>query len=124
MADLSNAEMYIMRQFWQYGAMTSTEITDRVAEKNWNRSSLYTFLSRLAAKGMIRVDNTEKSNTYVPLVTKEEFQAAQGHHFLDEFYDGSAKDFFVSMVSSRTLTDEDINDLREWFVEQGGSLDK
>ena len=121
--ELSEAEIYIMKQFWQRGAMNSAEIAKCVAERNWSRSALYTFLSRLAAKGMLHAEKSEKTNVYTPLITKQSYQTAMGQHFLDKLYDGCAKDFLVSMVSSQSLSDDDIRDLREWFAEQGGFID-
>ena len=121
--DLSDAEKYIMKKFWQFGTMSSVEVTKRVADKNWNRSTLYTLLNRLVAKGMIHAERSEKSNTYVPLVTKEAYQAVLGHKFLDELYDGCAKDFLVSMISNEYLSEDDIKELHSWFVGQGGTMD-
>ena len=122
--DLSDAEKYIMKQFWQHGTMSSNDVTKRVANKNWNRSTLYTFLSRLTAKGMISTEKAEKTNIYSPLVTKETYQAALGHRLLDELYDGCAKDFLVSMVSNKYLSDNDIKELHDWFTKQGGKIDE
>ena len=121
---LSDAEEYIMQRLWQYGAMTSSAISRHVSNKSWNRSTLNTFLKRLTVKEMIQVEKIGKTNLYIPLVTKETYQVMLGNKFLQEIYDGCAKDFMVSMVTNNCLSDKDIKELRDWFIEQGGTIDE
>ena len=118
--ELSDAEKYIMDKFWQYGTMSGIEVAKKVADKKWQRTTLYTFLSRLTAKEMIRAKKTDKVNVYVPLITKEDYQSMLGRRFLDEQYGGRAKDFLAAMVSGNHLSDDDIKELHDWLISQGG----
>ena len=120
--ELSEAEKYIMDQFWQHGAMTGNDVAKLVRQKGWKRTTLYTFLARLIQKGMLRVEKGESANTYVCNVTKESYGSELGRQFLEEMYGGRAKDFLASMITSSYLTQDDIHELQEWLVEQGGQI--
>ena len=115
---LSEAELYIMLQFWQHGAMKSDQLAALVADKEWKPTTLLTFLSRLAAKGMLKTEKQGKSNLYTPLITQGEYRELESRQFLDEMYDGSARDFFVAMVNSNNLSPQDITELKKWLSEQ------
>ena len=118
--ELSDAEKYIMDQFWQHGTMTGPAVAELVSGKEWKRTTLYTFLSRLTAKGMLRAEKSGTASVYVPLVTKQAYQSTIGQKFLDEQYGGRAKDFLASMISEKRLSENDIKELQDWFTEQGG----
>lgn len=115
---MSDAERYIMGCFWDRGSMKSDELASMVIEKGWKQTTLLTFLSRLAAKGMLQVEKRGKANLYTPLVSEEEYLNMESRQFLDEMYGGSAKNFLAAMIDSRGLTKEDIGELREWLNRQ------
>lgn len=115
---LSEAELLIMAHFWKNGSMKSEEVAAAVSEKNWKNTTLLTFLSRLARKGMLRVQKQGKTNLYIPLVSEAEYKHSESQAFLDELYEGSAKNFFAAMVSSKGLTQQDLAELKEWLQAQ------
>lgn len=120
MADykLSESELYIMRSFWAHGPMRTDELAGKVAERGWKPTTLLTFLSRLAAKGMLAVEKQGKSNLYRPLVTREEYGRGEGRAFLDQVYGGSARDFLAAMVEGQALSAAELAELKSWLSEQ------
>lgn len=115
---LSEAEGYIMRMFWAHGAMKTDELSRLVAEKGWKPTTLLTFLSRLVAKGMLAAEKQGKSNLYRPLVEREAYRRDEGRAFLDELYDGSAKDFIACLVGGRGLSAAEVGELKAWLDTQ------
>lgn len=115
---LSEAELLIMEHFWENGPMKSDEIAALVADKQWKNTTLLTFLSRLARKGMLRIKKQGKSNLYIPVVSQEEYRGTETKAFLNELYGGSAKNFFAAMVSEQGLSPQDIAELRQWLDAQ------
>ena len=120
---LSEAELYIMRLFWQHGPMKSDDLASLVAERTWKSTTLLTFLSRLAAKEMLRVEKQGKSNCYHPLLSEQEYLRREGKVFLDQLYGGSARDFLAAMVDSRGITESDLTELKAWLSQQEGADD-
>ncbi|MDL2293079.1 BlaI/MecI/CopY family transcriptional regulator [Ruminococcaceae bacterium OttesenSCG-928-D13] len=112
---LSESELYIMRAFWAHGGMGTDELGALVATRGWKPTTLLTFLSRLAAKGMLAVEKRGKSNWYSPLVSREEYGRGEGRAFLDELYGGSARDFLAAMVEGRALSADEVAELRAWL---------
>lgn len=115
---LSESEQYIMQFFWRHGPMKSDELAEKVAEKGWKTTTLLTFLSRLAAKGMLQVQKQGRANLYAPLVTQEAYRSQLSQEFLDEMYAGSAKNFLAALLDSRGLSASDVEELRTWLEGQ------
>lgn len=112
---LSETELYIMERFWTHGAMKSDELAAQVAEKGWKATTLLTFLSRLAAKGMLRVDKAGKSNLYSPCVSREAYAQSESQALLNTLYDGSARNFLAALVEGGSLNEGQVVELKSWF---------
>ncbi len=117
--NLSDAEHYIMQQFWAHGHMLREDVAVLVAEKNWKPTTLLTFLSRLVAKGMLTVEKHGKINHYTPIMDEAEYKRLEGKAFLDTQYAGSARDFIATMVDTKGLAQKDVDDLRNWLNDLG-----
>lgn len=115
---LSEAELYIMHFFWSNGPMKSDELAPLVAQKGWKATTLLTFLSRLASKGMLTVEKQGRTNLYLPAVTKAEYRQQESHAFLRQMYDGSAKNFLAAMVDAKGISAKDLQELRSWLETQ------
>lgn len=115
---LSDAELYIMRRFWEHGPMGTDTLGQLVAPRGWKPTTLLTFLSRLCQKGMLAVEKQGKSNLYRPLVSGEAYASDEGRVFLDELYGGSAQKFLAAMVDSRALSEKDLTELKAWLNTQ------
>lgn len=115
---LSDAELHIMRQFWAGGPMQSDELAALVKDRNWKNTTLLTFLSRLAAKGMLAVEKRGKSNLYSPLVTKGEYTQSESRAFLDQMHGGSARNFLASLVEGQAITADELDEMRQWLNRQ------
>ena len=117
---MSEAEMEIMELIWRLPVpCTSAEIQKELpAEKNWKPTTLLTFLSRLTEKGLLTVEKLGKQNFYSPLVTREEYLAAETRSFLDERHGGSLKSFIAALNSGERLSEGEIDELRRWLESQ------
>lgn len=115
---LSEAESYIMQCFWQHGPLRSDELAPLVADRGWKTTTLLTFLSRLAAKGMLTVQKQGKANLYSPCVSAEEYRQTESRAFLQQMYGGSAKDFMAAMVDARGISKTELEELRAWLDAQ------
>ena len=115
---LSDSESYIMQFFWEKGALKTDELGVLAAEKQWKQTTLLTFLSRLAAKGMLAVERVGKQNSYRPLVPRAEYLAAEGKAFLRDLYGGSTRDFIAAMVDARGISAVELDELRRFIDEQ------
>lgn len=117
---LTNAELAIMQVLWQNGGeqgLFAREINQALPEKQWQRTTLATLLSRLEEKGAVRRQKAAsgKGYAYLPLLNEEEYRSAAANSLLDNLYHGSVRSLAASLVASNRLSAQDIDELRELF---------
>ena len=117
---MSDAEMEIMELVWNMATpCTSADIQKELpTDKNWKPTTLLTFLSRLTEKGLLTAEKRGKQNFYSPLVTREEYLAVETRSFLTELHGGSLRSFIAALNSGEKLSEDDLNDLRQWLESQ------
>ena len=118
---ISDAELEVMRVLWKSGrAMTLAELRDEIMlVKDWNKSTIQTLVIRLRDKGAVKPLDKYGPAQYVPLVTEDEYLRTEEKAVLQKF--GSAKKLALALVRSGSLTDSDIEELREFFKMGGDS---
>ena len=117
-ANISDSEMNVMEKIWDQGEMIS--VADVVASLNedgesWTHQTVGTFLKRLEGKGMVSASKKGKSLYYFPLLTKEQFYAKEADQFLQSKFQGSLKSFLAAFSSEKKLSDDEMQDLKDWF---------
>ena len=122
MRKLGDAELEIMKILWrQEEPVTSNQILDALSGcKNWKLSSLMTALNRLADKGFVYCDRTTRTNYYTSVISRLDYVTHEGETFLEKLFSNSVQKFVTNLYDSKSITDKDIQELREWI----DSLDK
>lgn len=122
MKKLGDAELEIMKILWQQEEpVTSNQILEELSGcKNWKLSSLMTALSRLADKGFVYCDRSTRTNYYTAIISRQDYVTHEGETFLEKLFSNSVQKFVTNLYDSKSITDKDIQELREWI----DSLDK
>jgi BlaI family penicillinase repressor len=113
---ISDAELEVMRVLWE--ADEPLSIADlRVAlqqRKGWEATTTKTLVQRLCKKDVLK---QEKRNVfyYSPLISEEEYNQWATNDLIDKFYRGSAKNLVAALVHSDSLSNQDIQELRDFF---------
>lgn len=107
---LGEMEQKFADLIWENAPIGSGELT-KLCEKefSWKRTTTYTMLKRLCDRGMFE----NRSGTVVILLTREEFQGAQGEHFVNETFAGSLPRFLAAFSRRKKLSDRDILELKK-----------
>lgn len=109
---LFDSELKVMNVLWRGGQRTAKEISDILkAETGWNMNTTYTVIKKCVAKEAIL--RTEPNFLCHALVTKEEIQAEETEELIGKLFDGSPDLLFASLLSSRKVSAEQIQRLRE-----------
>lgn len=112
------AELEIMKVLWKAGeAVNSQYISEAVKDREWKRTTILTFLARLADKGAVSAEKRGKFHYYTPLISQREYRKAQTKNLIASLYNGSVRDFAVSFFEEQKVSDEDIKELRAIFNE-------
>ncbi len=118
---IGESELEIMKVLWKAKKpVTSVDIARAVEEHNWKKTTIATFLTRLSEKGAISAEKEGKLYYYTPLISAKEYKKAQTKNLIMSLYNGSVKDFAVSLFEEETLSSEDIKELRAIFDDKEG----
>jgi len=115
MDKIPTSELEIMQILWREQrpikvAEISTELEQK---KGWSKSTTATLATRLRDKGLIEPAERYGVARYIPLITEDDYILSQEENLLKKF--GSAKKLAIAMVKNGHLSDEDIDDLRNYF---------
>lgn len=119
--NIGESELEIMKVLWKAGVPVNTQyINEAVEDKGWKRTTISTFLTRLVEKGALSAEKRGKLYYYTPLISQKEYRKSQTKNLIMSLYNGSIKDFAVSLFDEQTLTDEDIKELKVIFEDKEG----
>lgn len=103
-----------MEVVWTNEAIPSTEIVERLKPvTEWKDNTVYTLISRLAKKGMIRIDKTVSPNLCIPLVSQRQCEREERITFLKKVYNGSLSLMLTNIIEEGSLSEAEINDLKK-----------
>lgn len=115
---IGEAELEIMKVLWNASKPVNTQyINEAVAQHDWKRTTISTFLTRLVQKGALTCEKQGKFYYYTPLISRSEYRRTQTKNLIKNLYNGSVKEFAVSLFEDEKLSDNDIKELKAIFEE-------
>lgn len=97
---LSTAEEQVLLALWDIQTPAARrEIGQRLAEKGWANGTLLTFLSRLEAKGWVKVTREANHNLYRPVITRRAYGVYCMRERLDTLFGGDLAGAVRALVS-------------------------
>ena len=118
---MSDSEKEIMKLIWDHGgAMTISELLDQIERtgRDWKRTTVRTFISRLIDKGMLISQKEGRGARYVARISEEEYLKTQSVQFVNQVFGGNVSTLLTSLFGQQCLESKDIEEL-EKFWEQG-----
>lgn len=115
---LPDTELEVMQALWASDPpVPRAQLAERLAQTHpMATTTLLTLLSRLSEKGFVRVDKEGRKSLYAPLVTREDYLAAQSRSFIQKLCGGSLSTFASALCDSG-LSKEELEELRELLKE-------
>lgn len=111
---LSETEWKLMDELWEEPPKTITQLTRALEEDTgWGKNVIITMLKRLEAKGAVRHEEGERAKQFYPAVSREDTALEETRGFLNRVYSGSLGLMVDAMVNSRSLSDREIEELKE-----------
>ena len=119
---ISDSELEVMRILWrEKRPLKISEFRDELEQRRgWNKSTTATVVTRMRDKGIVEPLDRYGVARYVPLITEDEYTLTEGKAVLERF--GSAKALALAMVRNGSLTDSDIEELRDYFKMGGDGV--
>ncbi len=106
----TDVEWKLMQSLWKLGRPTIREVVDDVKETGWTVHAVISFLGRMAAKGMVFIEET-RPKRYRALVEKDAMLRKETHALLNKVYGGDLMLMVTNAVHSADLTEDEINEL-------------
>lgn len=106
---LGEMEMKFADIIWANEPVLSGELVKICeAELDWKKSTTYTMLKRLCLR-KIFINN---GGTVTSLMSKDEFNAAQGEQFVNETFGGSLPQFLAAFTRRKKLSEKEIEEIQ------------
>ena len=117
---LTEAEKKLMEIIWQEAPIESGKLVKIAGDNiNWNKSTTYTVLRKLIAKGFV----TNEDTIVKVLIPKEKVLISESNQIVEESFSGSLPKFVAAFLGNKkTLSDEDADALMKLIKEnmEGG----
>lgn len=112
---LFEAEKKLMEIIWQVAPIESGKLVKIASDSiNWNKSTTYTVLRKLVAKGFVKNEDSVVS----VLIPKEKVLISESNQIVEESFSGSLPMFVAAFFGNKkTLSDEDADALMKLIKE-------
>ena len=102
---LTDAEWAVLDALWDAGEAALG-----------NKNTAYTYLTRMAAKGLVDIDR-EREKPYSAAVTREDCARAERGELLERVYNGAAGDLIAAFLKESHISREEAARLRRLLDE-------
>ena len=113
---LSEMEYELMQIFWaKEEPLTFPQVVAICNEENghqWAKTTIHTFLSRMVAKGVLRVENGRKKHIYTALVSSNDLETSYALSFLQDSYGGSLVHFIKAVIRGMNIPKSDAAEIQ------------
>jgi BlaI family penicillinase repressor len=115
---ISGAESVVMEALWKRQPLTAEEIVAQVAAgQGWSEATVKTLINRLLKKKAIAATRDGRRFLYRPLTARAAYVQAESQGLLDRLFDGRLAPLVSHLSQSRSLTPEDIAELKRLIAE-------
>jgi len=117
MKQLSNSELEIMVKLWDAEKpMSFEEIYKAVEERNWEESTVRSFIQRMLTKGFIQSEADGRKRLYSPKVSRN-YIDKQSQNLISRLYDDSVQNFIAGLYQNNALSKQDLQELKDFLEE-------
>lgn len=122
MKRLGDAELEIMLTIWHApGPVQSGYVQHQMqGRRSWTLPAVITALNRLIDKGFLASEKQGRNNLYRPLISEQDYKAAEGRGIIDRLYGSSFTGMVAALFDGRAIDKNDLNELRKYLDELEG----
>jgi predicted transcriptional regulator len=110
----TEAELDILNVLWRLGPSTVRQAHEHLgAMKDWQYSTTLKLMQVMAAKGLLKRDESEKSHVYVAAVGREETQQLLVGRLIDRIFEGSVSNLMLGALDAKRASKKELAELKE-----------
>jgi len=119
MEELTKTEERIMQVLWDLQSAFVKDIIDKLPDDPKPPYNTVSSVVRLLEKkGYVGYKAYGKTYEYFPLISKTDYRKHSFGKFFKEYFDGSAESLLSFMVKEETLSEDDINNIKNLINKQ------
>ena len=114
MNTLSEAEWAVMEVLWEQNGCALGEISRLLADSmGWRQNTVYTYLTRMEKKGLVRIDKSAAPHRYYFGVSREVCARAERSSLLSKVYKDAAGELICAFLKESKISPEERKKLRQ-----------
>jgi predicted transcriptional regulator len=118
----TEAELELLRILWSRGPSTVREIHENTtAEKDTGYTTTLKILQKMAEKGLVIRDETERSHVYSAAIKAEQTQRQLVRDLLQKAFGGSPGKLVVQALSEKKASAEELAEIRRLLDSMEGN---
>ena len=118
MIKLSEREWLVLGALWSSGGATLGELTRALYEETkWSRNTVLTYLTRMEAKGLVRIEKEGYPSIYRAALDQDACRAQARDRFLKQVYQGAAGDLVAAFLREKPISAQERDELRQLLDE-------
>ena len=111
---LTEREWTVLNALWETrGAELGLLVNKLFENTGWRRNTVLTYLTRMEAKGLVRIDKENYPHIYYATYDRESCQQQERQNFLRRVYSGSAGDLIAAFLKEEPISSEERERLRK-----------
>jgi BlaI family penicillinase repressor len=116
---ISESEWIVASEVWEEDGLTASEIGARLdGRMSWKQKTINTFLTRLAAKGVLEARPEGRAFRYFALIPREQCVKAESESFLHRVFGGAVAPMLAHFCETADLSSEEVERLRKILKEK------
>ena len=110
---LTQAEWSVMEVLWTGARFSLGEVTEALdSVQGWNRKTVFTYLTRMAEKGMVTIDRSS-DKPYRAALSREACAREERSDLLKRVYGGAAGDLIAAFLKESSISPKEIQRLKK-----------
>lgn len=115
---ISEAESIVMEVIWEKNPIPTEDVVAALEHHGkWQEATVKTLLNRLLKKGALKARKDSRRYLYSPVLTRNQWLAAESHGFLDRLFGGRVAPLVSYFSQQKKLSKKDIEDLKRLIQE-------
>ncbi len=114
----TEAELELLRVLWRRGPSTVREVHEAIGdEKETGYTTTLKILQKMAEKGLVRRDESQRSHVYAAAMKAEQTQRQLVRDLLHRAFGGSAAPLVVQALSEQKASPDELAEIRRLLDE-------
>ena len=114
----TDAELELLRVLWERGSSTVRQVHEALPKsKSTGYTTTLKILQKMADKGLVTRDESQKSHIYEAAIEAEKTQRQLVRHLLKGAFGGSPARLVMQALSEEQATPEEMDEIRELLDE-------